>query len=77
MQLADKSMVTIAPILNCFPLISIHPWLDICSIFRFEPMHGLSVGTSKLLREYQLSLLKQDKKTSLASVTSKVDMRVY
>ena len=56
------SMIPVPPVLNSFPFVGIHPSVDIYAIFGFEPMHNLSLGISKLLKECTVSYLKDDKR---------------
>lgn len=64
-----KSMLSIPPLLSTFPMMSIHSSVDLYTLFRFEPMHNLSLGISKLLKECCVLMLKDSERTSPAMCT--------
>lgn len=50
-KLQNLSMLSIRPVLSEFPLVGIHSIVDIYRIFRFQPLHNLSLGASSLLKK--------------------------
>lgn len=76
-QLDERSMLSIRPVLSNFPLVGIHSCVDLYTIFRFEPMHGLSLGVSKLLKECAIALLGDSSRASSSMVTGKGAMRGF
>lgn len=68
-EFQSKSMLSIPPILSQFPCMSLHPSVDIYTLFRYEPMHNLSLGISKLLKECCVYMLKDTERSSPAMCT--------
>lgn len=50
-------MLTTAPILSIFPFAGVHPSVKLYAIFRFEPMHVLSLGVSNMIKECLVNIL--------------------
>lgn len=48
-KFAKESMLPFAPISPKFSFTGIHPCVDVYAIFRFKPMHCLSLGVGKTL----------------------------
>lgn len=55
---SGNSMHTVVPVLSQFCYIGIHQCIDICSIFRFEPMHFILLGAGKNIKNIQLTCLE-------------------
>lgn len=57
-----------------FPFVGIHPMADIYAIFDFDPMHVLSLGRSKLLKEcFVLMLSDEMESKSVVQTMSRVN----
>lgn len=67
-------LYSVSPIrhgLASFYIMSLQPCVDIHNIFCFEPLHSLSLSTSKLLKDCLVGLLEDDSKFSGAITTIK------
>lgn len=69
-QFKQLPMISIPPVLSHFPLVGIHPCVDTYEIFKFEPMHSLSLGVSKLLKECCAAMLSYASRNSSAMRTA-------
>lgn len=49
-----------------FAMIGVHSSVDIHDVFRVDPMHVLSHGVSRLLKECLINMLSSDKETTTA-----------
>lgn len=76
-DLKQFSMLSIPPVLSAFPMIGVHPCVDIYDIFRFEPMHNLSLGVSKMLKDCATIMLRDENRTSPAMITSSGAPRTF
>lgn len=63
-------MLTIQPVLHDIWLIGIHESANVYATLRFEPFHCLSLGLSKLLKEYFFSNLSDPNQSSFIVVFS-------
>lgn len=59
-------MLCILPVFSRFAFMGVSPVVDIYAIFRVEPMHTLSLGISKNLKECAVMILKDEERTSSA-----------
>lgn len=50
-RLEKTSMLPVELVLATFPFVRIHSSVDVCLVFRFGPVHNLSLGISRLLKE--------------------------
>lgn len=58
MKLLDEmSVVPGDPDLVSVPFARIHEGVDVYVIFRFEPLHNLSLGVSRLLKKFICNML--------------------
>lgn len=46
-----RSMLPMSPVLTELPMAGVHSLVELYRIFRFDPMHVLSLGLSRLLKE--------------------------
>lgn len=76
-KLKQMSMLPLLPVLSSFPLVAIHPCNDIYNIFRFEPMHFLSLGISKMLKECAVEMLKDENRTTSAILSRAGEPRTF
>lgn len=60
------SMLYLFSLLHSFPMAEIHPCVDIFVIFRIELIHMLLLGMNRLLKEFSLNVLKNNRKTTVA-----------
>lgn len=58
------SRLSITPIISNFTFVSIHTVVDICCIFRFEPMTRFSLGFTQLLKECAVAMVKDGYRTA-------------
>lgn len=65
-QHQQSYMLPITPVLSQFPFIGVCNLSDLYAIFRFEPMHALSVGILKMLRDCLVSYLSDSMRFSAA-----------
>lgn len=66
---AELSIFLLLPVPHSFPFIGIHSCVDIYAIFRFEPMHPVSHGISRLLEECLVNYLGDCERTSNRTLT--------
>lgn len=59
-------MLPIAPVFSKFPFIGVHSLVEIYAIFRFEPVHMLLLGSSKLVKEWSVLYLSDLSRVSSA-----------
>lgn len=57
---AEVSRLLLLSVLLKFPFASIHLFVDIYKIFRFEPMHCLSLEDEKMLKECIVVMLDDE-----------------
>lgn len=62
-KVSQLSLLPIFRALHDFPFVEFHETVNICTIFRFEPLPYLSLGISKLLKEYLFNRLSDAKKS--------------
>ncbi|NJK52916.1 MAG: hypothetical protein HC936_08975 [Leptolyngbyaceae cyanobacterium SU_3_3] len=60
----EESMLPLLPVLSDFPFVGTQPTLDIYSIFRYEPMHCLSLGVGRTLKECIVHMLGDEQRVS-------------
>lgn len=65
-KLFNLSMFLIPPVLQTVFLVGVHPRVDICAILRFEPLHSLSLGISRTLKECSIKNLSDETRTCTA-----------
>lgn len=58
-------MLRIPPILHNFPFVGIYEAVDIYSIMKYETMHKMFLGISRLVSECVGTMLKDDSKFCL------------
>lgn len=63
--------------LNQFPLLGVLQSLDVYASFKFEPMHTLALGLSKMLGEYLFSCLSDADNKSFAITYQSGQPRPY
>lgn len=63
---AEESMLPLLPVLFSFLFAGIHFTLDIYGIFRYKPLHCLSLGIEGILKECIVYLLDDDQRPSPA-----------
>ena len=76
-ELATLSMHPILPVFADFPFVGIHESVDIYSIFDYDPMHVLSLGISRLLKECLWELLDDSNRKTSALRTSNGSKKTY
>lgn len=64
-----NSMQKVPPVLVSFPKLAIHPSVDMYAVFRYEPMHNLSLGVSNILKLLLFTIVKDCYRTSKSICT--------
>lgn len=59
-------MLPAPPLLHTFRIVGFHPTVHIYAVFRVDPMHVLSLGVSKLLKEFLINMSSNDKRTTIS-----------
>lgn len=75
--LSAQSMLPLPPVLSNFPMVGIHPVVDIYRIFRCELLHILSLGASRMLKECTVVMMKDESRKSSAITSSNGAPRTF
>lgn len=70
-ELSKQSMQVIIPVHWKVPLISVHNCIDSCTVLWIGPLHELSLGVSKPLKEICLFVLYDSAGVSATMVTGR------
>lgn len=74
---AEESMLPLSPVLPNVLFAGAYLTVDIYSIFRYEPMHSLSLGVGRMLNEYIVYSLGDDRRLSSAMRRQNGNMRLF
>ena len=76
-ELKGLSMLPIPPVFYEFPMVGLTPAVDIYAIFTFEPLHALSLGISRMLKECASRMLSDSSRFSSSLLTGNGDKRPF
>lgn len=77
LTLHKLSMLPVPPVLHNFPMVEVHPSVDIYAAFRPEPMHVLSLCVGRLLKECLVHMLSHDEESTNAMCKSNGDPKQF
>lgn len=60
-----------------FPFAGIYPTIDIYSIFRYKPMHGISMGVGRMLKKFIVYMLWDEQRQSSAMRCQNEYMKLF
>lgn len=69
-KVSELSRLPIPPVIYDFSLVGIHESVDIYAIFRFDSLHCLPSGVSKLLKEWLFNVLSDPNHSSCSTTLS-------
>lgn len=70
MKLQELPMLPVFSVLQSNSFVGIHLCVDIQTLQRFEPMHGLLLGVSRLLKKCLINMLDETDVNTLAVKTT-------